>query len=468
MPRIGAINARCSRCTPALPLTFACMTVFAVSGGALWVLGLNYEGLSGAAASKIHPSTYMLFALLGWTLLASGDPVAGIARLARLRPAAVFLFVAAAVMLVHIAVRGAPGMAGDIDTYMAATIAVLLLAQADEAALRRIEISIHVLMSVNALMGLGEFAADQRIFPYRFDGEIFSNDFRSTALQGHPLANASITACYVLTLIGNGRFSLNPWLRAPLIALQFAALVAFGGRTGLVLALALGAAQAALRLRGFLRRGRVPLPAAALAVLILTLAPLAVGAMVAGGFFDQLAERFTSDNGSAYARVLMFDLFERLSTADLLVGPDAAYMDSIRRVAGLELGIENPVIRTIFYQGLVMTALLTAAVTLYLREIARVCAPGVALPMLCFVLLLNTSESIGGKTALLTKFSVMILCLYRAERLPQGSGMARPSAETTAGSRARVASSIMPKPSNRFQKAQAKPLASATPRTSRI
>ena len=460
-------RAKPSRFTPALPLIAACVAMFALSGGVLWVLGLNYEGLSGSAASKIHPSTYLMVGLFGWVLLASGNSFGMLARFSHTRPAAMFLLVSALLMLVHIVVRGAPGMAGDIDTYVGAAIAVLLLSGASNKTLRQIEIAIHIIMFVNATMGLAEFLTNYRVFPYRFDGAFFPTDFRSAALQGHPLVNATVTAFYVLALIGNARFSLNPRWRAPLIALQFAALVTFGGRSGLVIALVLGGGQMLVSLHGQLRKGRIALPMAIVAVLLLTLTPLIASGLVASGFFDRLAERFTSDGGSAYARVLMFDLFDRISFGDLLIGPDAAYMDSIRRVAGLEWGIENPIIRTLLYQGLVMTALLTIAVVLFLVELAQNCRRGIALPMICFVLLINTSESIGGKTTILSKFAITLLCLYRRDA-DQAFGIARPRAETIAGSSARVASSIRPMPSNRFQNAQAKPAASASSRTSRM
>ena len=33
--------------------------LFAVSSGLLWVLGINYSGITGSMASKIHPATYL-------------------------------------------------------------------------------------------------------------------------------------------------------------------------------------------------------------------------------------------------------------------------------------------------------------------------------------------------------------------------------------------------------------------------
>ncbi|TGV52833.1 hypothetical protein EN792_077125, partial [Mesorhizobium sp. M00.F.Ca.ET.149.01.1.1] len=40
-----------------LGIVAAVFLLFAVSGGLLWLLGYNYEGLQGSALTKIHPST---------------------------------------------------------------------------------------------------------------------------------------------------------------------------------------------------------------------------------------------------------------------------------------------------------------------------------------------------------------------------------------------------------------------------
>src|SRR6202044_1091379 len=105
---------------------------------------------------------------------------------------------------------------------------LMLLGWARETELRKVEVTLHVLMGINAATALIEFASDTRFFPYRFDGEFFPSDTRSTALQGHPLINAIVTACYVLALLNGGR-SLHGHFRIPMIALQLLALVTFGG-----------------------------------------------------------------------------------------------------------------------------------------------------------------------------------------------------------------------------------------------
>ncbi|TIV97489.1 MAG: hypothetical protein E5V77_12940, partial [Mesorhizobium sp.] len=108
-----------------------------------------------------------------------------------------------------------------------------------------------------------------------------------------------------------------------------------------------------------------------------------------------------------------FDLFRHLELRDLIVGPDVDLLDSMRRISGLEQGIENPILRLTLYQGAFFTLLIFFGFALFMHEVARRCHPGIWLPMLGWLILLNTSESIASKTTLMTKFVVIALALYR-------------------------------------------------------
>lgn len=406
--------------SPGFLLLFT-VTVFAVSGGMLWKAGINYEGLAGNGPSKIHPSTYLACLFFAWTVLSSASIVGTLADTAERRPASLFLLAATCLYLAAVASRGGPGMAGLLDTFLPPALTVMVLARARAGEMRLMETAIHLVMAVNALMGIGEFASGTLVFPYRFDGEVFSTDARSTALQGHPLVNATITATYLLALLPGGTLSAS--LRLALIALQGLALVTFGGRSAMVAAVVLGGGYGLAAMHRKLRGGKVSLPAAAAVVLLLTLLPFAVAALALGGFFDALLGRFVADGGSANARVAMLSLFEPLPWRDLLLGPDPEWVDSLRRENGLEWGLENPILRTVLYQGVAVTLLQTLAVGLFLREIVRVCGPGTLLPTLAFVLLINTSESLGGKTTMLTKFAMILLCFF--PRVPAAAVSAR-------------------------------------------
>lgn len=177
------------------------IVLFCVSGGMLWLIGYNYDGLAGSAATKIHPSTYMIVLLFGWSLVAGGDPVSRSIHLASARPATLLMLVVAMGTFVVTVLRDGPGIGGLVDTYIAAGLLMLLLVDADDDTMATLTTILHVMMTVNALLALFEFVTQVRVFPYRFDGIAFETDTRSTALHGHPLVNAMITACYLMALI---------------------------------------------------------------------------------------------------------------------------------------------------------------------------------------------------------------------------------------------------------------------------
>lgn len=403
----------------AAPVIVLTLVLFLLSGGVLWYLGVNYEGFTGHPASKVHPASYLAALFLLWAMVSSGDPVGFCLRTAQEAPASLLLLVSGSALLLQVALRSGVGLAGTIDSFVGPALVMMLLVRLDGRRLGAVEAVLHGVMLANALLGLAEFATGHLIFPYRLDGAVFESDTRSAAFQGHPLANALVTATYVLALIAGGG-QLSAPSRILMIGLQCAALVSFGGRSAIAVVALLGGLQAAISTLRTLRSGRVPLLAAAFGLSALTMAPLILAGLWAGGFFDRLVERFVSDGGSANARIEMFALFDRIPLRDLMIGPDAGVVETARRISGLEWGIENPIVRMMLYQGVLMTVLITAAVTAFVVEVVRRCRPGTWLPVLGFVILVNASESLAGKTTLLAKFAILLLALYRP--LPRAEG----------------------------------------------
>ncbi len=328
--------------------------LFGVSGGMLWLVGYNYDGITGGPVTKIHPGTYLTVLLFGWSMIVAGHPVQRLVHLANKRPAGFLMLVVSGTMLVAMVLSRSPGTAGIVDTYLACGLVVLLLADADDRLLAWLERIIHVMMTANALLAIVEFVAQKQLFPYRFDGLAFEWDPRSTALHGHPLANAVATGCYLMALLSGSR-SLAPWQRLPMIGLQAVALVVFGGRSAAAASLLLGLGYGAIALLAGLRAGRVHLLGAAAGLLTLALVPAVIAALVELGFFDILIARFFSDGGSAEARKEMFELLAKYPLKEFLLGPDVELVQSDRRILGLEWGIENPIVRMLLYQGIFVT-----------------------------------------------------------------------------------------------------------------
>jgi hypothetical protein len=398
--------------------TLTVIAMFTLSGGVLWSLGLNYNGLTGAMASKIHPATYAAILSFVALVLARRNPAAfGPVAITRHPGALAFLLAALALGLV-IVLDGRRGIATIFDTYVLAALVAMVVAELDERARSRLEALLHLMLAANAALAIGEYFLGHRLFPYRFEGTTFDWDTRSTALIGHPLENALITGSYLMILLAGGGSGLPRLLRLPAILLQLAALIPFGGRTALLMTMAMLAFTGLNQLLALLRGARMSLPALALAAASLPLVVLAIGAIAAGGFFDLIAERFISDGGSARARLQMLDLIGRLSLRDLLMGSQSAFVDAARRSQGLELGIENPLVRLVVYQGAILTGLLMVGLALFLIEVGRRLRPGAAMAFVFFLVVANSFESIANKTLVLAQFVLLLAVLLRRPTSP--------------------------------------------------
>jgi hypothetical protein len=427
------------------------VVLYAVSGGMLWFVNYNYDGLQGSPLTKLHPFTYFVFATLLWRTMQCGGPFAFAVDKLQRRPAAVWLLVTSILLVVVTVLRAGPGMAGFIDTFAGPAAFALLLDDFDEEDLAPLAVALHVVMTINALLGLAEFASSTLLFPYRLDGVAHLEDTRSTSLQGHPLINAALTGVYVIGLMAGAK-ALPAWLRALLIPLQFAALVVFGGRTGIIVALALTPFYAIYYAFRAMRRRRVSLLAAAAVCAALPLITMIVAVALSSGLADRLLLRFVDDSGSAATRVVMFDMLGPFSFSELLVGPDIEQVESLRRHFGLEQGVENPFIRMILYQGALVMLVVLASLVWFFRELLRGRGFGVVGPVAAMAILLNASESIAVKTNFLDKLVMMFVCMFpllrrapslgaipETARAPRGGAPHRPlnpSASTIAGSSA--------------------------------
>jgi len=321
------------------------------------------------------------------------------------------------------------GIATVFDTYLLAVMLGVIGAGLGSRDLARVEKLLHVLFAANAALVLVEYVIDHRFFPYRFDGQAFEWDKRSTGLFGHPLENAAIIGTYLMVLVAGGGARMPRLLRAPAAMLQLAAMVPVGGRTALVVAVAmLILAMAPRAVKLLLSGGRMSLRAAAVVATAAPLAIFAVAAFAAGGFFDLVAERFVDDGGSAQARLEMFEIFKQLSVRDILIGAQSELIDSIRRTHGLEWGVENPVVRLLLYQGVVFSAFLIVGFVLFLTELGRRMRPGVAMPFVFFLIVINSFESISNKTVLLGQFIVLMLAMFGrgSDQAPRVSSFRKP------------------------------------------
>jgi len=108
-----------------------------------------------------------------------------------------------------------------------------------------------------------------------------------------------VTGLYVLTLLGGGGARMPSALRPWAVLLQLAALVSFGGRTALLLTIAMAALWSVPCVIGVLRGRRSSLLVFAGIAGLIPMLALFVGLIAYNGFFDVLMDRFADDGGSA-------------------------------------------------------------------------------------------------------------------------------------------------------------------------
>jgi hypothetical protein len=220
---------------------------------------------------------------------------------------------------------------------------------------------------------------------------------------------------YIVSLLtGVGRL-LRPGLRVPMIGLQTAALLAFGGRTALLLMLVIVASillWEALRFAGGRSVSRVSVMTA-VALMPVGIAILSVLAYI--GFFDQFLDRFTEDGGSARSRLLMLPLLFSFNWGDFLWGASTDYVRSQIYSFGLEWGVENPFIQMSVYQGVVVASLIMSGFLLVLYDAYKRLDPRVVFPIVVYVLLCNTFGSFAGRFINVAIFMVVISTLFRRQ-----------------------------------------------------
>jgi hypothetical protein len=390
----------------------AAIVAFAVSAMTLQALGVAYEAPGGGALQKLHPATYLAVLALFLEAASRPRPLAYLGALPLRFPGAALFVVNLALIVAYAALFQKTPVAPLIDSFIVGAILLTLyedFSRRERAALR---LALHAVMFVNACLGLAEFAFDFRLTPFVAGGRAIVNDYRSTALLGHPLLNAGTTALYAAMLILGGDRALRLPLRLALTTIQLVALVAFGGRTSLTLAIVVVGLAALKPIGEALGGRRFDLRAAIAAALAAPFAAAVAAAAWFGGALAPLIERFSADRGSAQARVVVFDLFDAFSFQDILLGPDPQRLATLQNTLGIEYGVENSWLGLVFQYGALMTAFFLIGFAALLWELWRRAKSGAWAIMLLFLVQASASASLSVKTFAFNQFAILMLAVF--------------------------------------------------------
>lgn len=399
-----------------LLLLLAIAALFTLSSYALEYFGVPYDSSTGSILTKIHPATYLLVMALGLAIVANRNPVLYAVDLFRRCLGCVLLLVACLLLWWFIS-RSKPDYPASflIDTLMGAALIFMLFRDADEGSRVIIARVVLAIMAINCLIALAEGITGWRLFPYVIGERAQSWDYRATALLGHPLGGALITGvCAVILMTVKDVRGLSERWRWPIIMLCLAAMPFIGSRTSFAVVYATAAVIGMWKGVQILYGAKISIRAVLIGLALAPFAIIAVAALLHGGLFDDFLARFTNDSGSAQTRVRLFQLFDDVDLARLLVGASSQGLEMSVRSNGLTEGIESSWVGHFMRYGILMATILWLGIAGCFADILRTVGRLALLPLAFVFLVTSTSVGISGKTTMLTLPVVLILALIKA------------------------------------------------------
>lgn len=371
-------------------------------------LGVQYVSKGGSPLLKIHIYSYMIMIGVCIFLLKYGFKgyleVLGNYRSAWLTS----FFCISFVICYGLYSQGLSGMAYLVDLIFSPLLFVPLVMSLTRVQKELILRLLAYLILFNACIAILEFAAGQLLIPTDFSDFSY---FRSSALLGHPLNNALITASLTMLLMDRTRLSSIMFFFIVLVAL-----FAFGGRGSVAIFLLAFTFMLLPAIKGFLITGirvsKLTFALYQIGIIVVFIAVVCVLMMTSVG--DRIFSKLYVD-GSAQARFDVFILLEQLSFNEWLFGANESIKDNIKFYIGVNV-IENYLIGWVISFGLfgaiplfVSVFLLPIKMSLNLDVKATL-----ALSVLFFTSITNNALSVKGIIILL--FFLAFSCLLNKGR----------------------------------------------------
>lgn len=392
-------------------LTLAIVLYVLLSPPLLTALGVPYDAPAGSFPVKIHPGSYVLMgaSLLAWR--GAGFGAGAIKRACSSQPLLVaYLACMVTCFIWAVARHGPSGLAYFIDTLFMPAIAGLLIARQPEAARMRLLQIVMLMLLINALLGVVEYALRVHLVPGVMGaGELYDEDFfRSAALLGHPLTNAKVTVMALPFLL------CLPWAthwRAIGAVVMSLALLAFGGRTSLAIGAAVYGLAGTVVVLGRVLAGRfsyLQMTGGSVGLLLGAVC-MAMGIM-ASGLGDRIFHNFTWDN-SADARLLAWQTLDHFRGLDLWLGLPIDQIDHLAERVGIDLRfgtIENFWVYQLLLLGITGFVPFVLGLILLVVHLVKRSAPVLWLAILVYFVVASGTNSLASKTISLLLLSVLV------------------------------------------------------------
>lgn len=393
-------------------LVLAVLLLFTLSPMALAFVGVKYDLPEGPFWQKLHPCTLVAMLALLVDIAGRPYPLRQIGRIVARFPAAMYFIAMWMLLIVHGLLNQQAQFTALVEPYALSLVALFMIDDIGDGRRNFLRLFLHTAILANAFIGVVEYVTHERLFPYVIGGAEVDGDYRSTALLGHPLLNASTTGAYILCLVMGGDDRLSAFWRVSALLLAALGMIAFGGRTAIAASSLIIFLLALRSLAAILLGARIDIRNVLAALLITPLLIGGVAGAAQAGVFDAFIARYVDDNGSGEARVIALELFNMFDLGDLLIGPRPDVVNSGLKLLGIQIGIENSWLALMFQYGAWMAAFFTLGLFALFFEFWRRGRPGVTLLFLYFIAVISSAIGLAAKTLIFAQFSVLLLVLF--------------------------------------------------------
>jgi len=388
-----------------------------ISSNLLTAVGSRYVSDGGWLVEKLHPGSYLAAAAMAVRISGGARPLRATWSLIwRETDLVVFLAAMTFCMMYSILMTGASNLVALMDSFLPAGMIGVALTGITNTDAARVRNLLRGLFLLNACIALGEAAVGLHLVP--LDPEIREGaaDFRPTALYDHPLTGSAATMLGLFLLPDPAR---RPLAACAYAACMFAALLVFGGRVALLLALLFMSGWYLCFLGQRAARRRVA--PAQLAPMFIAVA--AGGAVICGVLESGLGERLVAHlywDPSARARLDQFQILAWLDQPQWLFGTLRADTVALIEPLRLEYGIdvlENFWLLMFVSLGALCFPVFVVGMLALVRSLwRRSDAPG-RMMVVALLLAASASNSLGRKSTLLV---LLVACVMAGgTRKPQ-------------------------------------------------
>ncbi|WP_210209968.1 VpsF family polysaccharide biosynthesis protein [Pseudolabrys taiwanensis] len=380
-----------------------------VSAEVLSAAKIHYITAGGAFFEKLHPGTYVTILAFVLLLFRGGDVIGELDRVISGSKLLLVYFFTCGLLAFQCIVLKRP-FTNVIDTFLLPALLALIIWNLTPAQRKPLVYCIHFFIWLNIALGFYEYFSKHRLVPMTMGKLVVTTDWRSTALLGYPLAAAGIVAMYILMLALKPRLRAPPPLGVAAFMVAMCSLMVFGGRTALVMVLVVLTGLALFYGARLVRGERYGLTTVIMVACCLMLIATALPLLFGTGVFDNMIGRFSSDKGSAHARIATIQLLSLFDWKEFLLGSEPGRASSLQSMMGLDYGIENFWIACIAQYGLIQTALITLGLACFFAEVVRRSSGGAWIAVLFLVVVAASSVSFSSKTITLAIY-VSIICV---------------------------------------------------------